>query len=127
VSKVECSKLSEKNEENTEVAFNVNASLAESERNPQWLTVKFELNVETQPSVGKLSLAGSATIKGDGEEVQALITPKDSNSVPPVFMKIYHKLYPVIYLLCGTLKIPYPSPGLLKATYVGSPVEQKNV
>ncbi|MBI2185039.1 MAG: hypothetical protein HYU39_08795 [Thaumarchaeota archaeon] len=127
VSKVECSKLSEKNEEDSEVAFNINASLVEVERNPTGLSLKFDIGVETQPSVGKLSLTGSAVVRGEGEEVQALIAVKDSSSVPAVFMRIYQKLYPVLYLMCGTLKIPHPAPGLLKATYVGSMVEQNRI
>ena len=114
--KVECSKFSENSDEGSEVTFDVNASLSETERNSGWLALKFDIGVETQPSLAKLSVGGSAIVRGSTDEIQSLITPKDQNAVPPVFMKIYQKVYAVLYLLSGSLTIPYPAPGLLKTT-----------
>ena len=38
--KVECSKFSENSDEGSEVTFDVNASLSETERNSGWLALK---------------------------------------------------------------------------------------
>jgi len=113
---VECSKFSEKTDEGSEVTFDVNASLSETERNSGWLALKFDIGVDTQPSLAKLSVGGSAIVRGSDDEIQSLITPKDQDTVPPVFMKIYQKVYAVLYLLSGSLAIPHPAPGLLKTT-----------
>jgi hypothetical protein len=40
-----------------------------------------------------------------------------------VFMNIYQKVYAILYLLSGSLKIPYPSPGLMKIVKMASPAE----
>ena len=42
-------------------------------------------------------------------------------------MKIYQRVYPTMYLLCGSLKIPYPAPGLLKLNQMASPEETEPV
>ena len=121
---VECSKFSEKSDESSEVTFDVNASLSETERNPGWLALKFDIRVETQPSLAKLSVAGSAIVRGSKDEIQSLMTPRDQNAVPPVFMKIYQNVYAILYLLAGSLSIPHPAPGLLKTTRLySSPTE----
>ncbi len=124
VKRVECSKFSEETKGDAEVTFDVNASLAETDRNPGWLALKFDIGVETQPPVAKLSVGGSAILKGDAEEIQTLITAKEQDSVPPVFMKIYQKVYAIMYLLSGSLTIPHPAPGLLKTTRLYSSREE---
>ncbi|MBI2127343.1 MAG: hypothetical protein HYU02_08565, partial [Thaumarchaeota archaeon] len=97
VKRVNCASLS-KSEKDSDVTFDVNASLAEIDRNEGSLALRFDIEVETQPPVAKLSLAGSATLRGESEEIQNLVTSKDGNSVPPVFMKIYQKVYATMYL-----------------------------
>jgi hypothetical protein len=111
---VEGNKLAEDVTSDSSVNFNVAANLAESERNPGRLTLKFTIELNTDPDVAKMTIAGTAVLTGDDKEIDSLLTPKDGESVPPVFMKIYQKVYAVMYLVSGSLRIPYPSPGLLK-------------
>ncbi len=120
VKSVEGRRLAQESKEDSKVTYDVHASLSETERNPDSISIKFEIELETQPAVAKLSLTGSATVKGANEEIQALTTARDESDVPPIFMKIYQKVYATMYLLCGSLKIPYPAPGLLKSTQINT-------
>ena len=120
---VEGSKLAEDVTSDSSVNFNVNANITESERNPDRLTLKFVIDLTTDPDVAKMTVSGSAVLTGDDREIETLLTPKDGESVPPVFMKIYQKVYAVLYLVSGSLRIPYPSPGLLKGVRLVSAME----
>ena len=67
-----------------------------------------------------MDVAGSAKITGEEAEIEALLKNPDQNTPPPVFMSIYQKVYAILYLLSGSLKIPYPSPGLMKVVRMAS-------
>ena len=120
---VEGNKLAEDVTSDSSVNFNVNANITESERNPDRLTLKFVIDLSTDPDVAKMTVSGTAVLTGDDKEIESLLTPKDGDSVPPGFMKIYQKVYAVLYLVSGSLRIPYPSPGLLKGVRVMSAKE----
>ena len=120
VKNVEGTRLSEDVKPTTEVTFNVSATITETERNQGQISLKFTIDMESQPAVAKLVVAGSATLLGEDQEIDALLLAKDADATPPIFMKIYEKVYAVLYLLCGSLKIPYPSPALLKVVQVSS-------
>lgn len=109
----------------TDVTFNANASLTEGERKPGQLTLKFVIDLETQPEVAKITVSGTTTIRGEDAIIDALLTASGEDAIPPIFLKIYQKVYSVSYLLCGSLKIPYPSPGLLNAVHVASSREMR--
>ena len=117
---VEGNKLAEDVTSDSSVNFNVNANITESERNPDRLTLKFAIDLTTEPDVAKMTVTGTAVLTGDEKEIDFLLTPKEGESVPPVFMKIYQKVYAVLYLVSGSLRIPYPSPGLLRGVRVVS-------
>jgi hypothetical protein len=120
VRNVEGTRLSEDVKPTAEVTFNVNATITETERNQGQISLKFSIDMESEPAVAKLVVAGSATLLGEEQEIDALLMAKDADATPPIFMKIYEKVYAVLYLLCGSLKIPYPSPALLKVVQVSS-------
>ena len=111
---VEGTNLAEDVTSDSAVNFNVGANIVQSERNPDRLTLKFTIELSTDPDVAKMTVTGTAVLSGDDREIEAMLTPKEGESVPPVFMRIYQKVYAVLYLVSGSLKIPYPSPGLLK-------------
>ena len=120
IKSVEGTKLAEDVTSDSSVNFDVSANLVESERNPDRLTLKFTIELSTDPEVAKMTISGNAVITGDDKEIESLLTPKPDENVPPVFMKIYQKVYAILYLVSGSLKIPYPSPGLLKGVRVAS-------
>jgi hypothetical protein len=120
---IEGTKLAEDVTSDSSVAFNANANLVEGDRNPGRVSLKFTIELSTNPEVAKVVISGTADLKGEDQEIEALLTPKEPDSVPPVFMKIYQKVYSIMYLLSGSLHIPYPSPGLLKGVHLASAKE----
>jgi hypothetical protein len=72
-----------------------------------------------------LTISGTASLKGDEQEIDALLASKEEDGSPPIFMKIYQKVYSIMYLMSGSLRIPYPSPGLLKGVHLASAKEMR--
>jgi hypothetical protein len=120
IKSVEGMKLAENVSSETDVVFNAVASISQNERSPGFVTLKFNIDLESRPEIAKITVAGTAMIKGEDIAIDALLEVKGDDSVPPVFMKIYEKVYAIFYLLSGSLKIPYPTPGLLRSVQVVS-------
>lgn len=114
VKNVEANRLTDETREETAVTFDVAASLAELDHQAGQFTLKYSIAITAQPPVARMDVAGTARITGEEPEIQELLKSPDGNNPPPVFMTIYQKVYAILYLLSGSLKIPYPSPGLMK-------------
>jgi hypothetical protein len=123
VKNVEASRLSEHAADETSVTFDVAASLAETDHQAGQFTLKYSIAITSQPPVARMDVSGSARITGEEPEIEALLKNPDQNTPPPVFMSIYQKVYAILYLLSGSLKIPYPSPGLMKVVRMASASE----
>ncbi|MDG6918657.1 MAG: hypothetical protein JRN62_04380 [Nitrososphaerota archaeon] len=122
VKSVEASRTSEDIKEDTKTTFSVTASVIEGTRSPGTVAVKFSVNVDTQPAGARLFVSGTATVNGKDEELETILDEKDQEGVPTVFMAIYRRVYPIMYLMAGTLKVPHPAPGLLKINFSESAV-----
>jgi hypothetical protein len=120
VKNVEATRLSEQPADETSVTFDVAASLAETDHQAGQFTLKYSIAITSQPPVARMDVSGSARITGEEAEIEALLKNPDQNTPPPVFMSIYQKVYAILYLLSGSLKIPYPSPGLMKVVRMAS-------
>ena len=120
VRSVEAARLSEDPKDNSDVSFEVTASLNETDRTPGQLAMRFSIGIQTAPQLAKVDITGSARITGDEQEIERLLSSKEAGSTPPVFMSIYKKIYAILYLISGSLRIPYPSPGLLKVVKVAN-------
>jgi hypothetical protein len=123
IKSVEGTKLAEDVTSDSTVGFNATANIVESERNQDELTLKFTIELSTSPEVAKMIVSGTAVVSGDDKEIDSLLGANSGDSPPPVFMKIYQKVYAILYLVSGSLKIPYPSPGLLKGVRLVSSKE----
>lgn len=121
---IEANKTSDEANEATPVTFNVNASINEADRGPGFLNLKFSMDLETQPAAARVHVSGSATLKGKDEEIDEVLGAKEKDGTPTLFMKIYQRVYPTMYLLCGSLKIPYPAPGLLRLNRMATAEEE---
>ena len=123
VKNVDATRLSDQPADETSVTFDVAASLAETDHQAGQFTLKYSIAITSQPPVARMDVAGSARITGEEAEIEALLKNPDQNTPPPVFMSIYQKVYAILYLLSGSLKIPYPSPGLMKVVRMAAPNE----
>jgi hypothetical protein len=123
VKTVEANRLNDETRDETSVTFDVAASLAEVDHQAGQFTLKYSIAITSQPPVARMDVAGTARITGEEAEIQELLKSPDGNNPPPVFMSIYQKVYAILYLLSGSLKIPYPSPGLMKVVKMAAPGE----
>jgi hypothetical protein len=114
VERVDASRQSEKVSENADSNYNLNVSLSEKERTPEALVLEFVLELTSQPLVAKIKVDGTATLKGTKDEVQAMITAPDDKTPPPILVSIYERVYGLIYLVAGSLRVPRPMPNLVK-------------
>jgi hypothetical protein len=121
VKSVEATRLSDEVRDETSVTFDVGASLTETDHQAGQFTLKYSIAITCQPPVAKIDVSGTARITGEETEIEGLLKTVDQNTPPPVFMNIYQKVYAMLYLLSGSLKIPYPSPGLMKVVKIVSP------
>lgn len=120
VRSVSGNRLSDEPQEDAEVFFDVKASVVETSRESGKLSIKFSIKMETQPSVANIMVEGTAVVRGEEQDIDALLVGKDPDGAPAMFMKIYQRVYAVLYLLCASLRVPYPSPTLLKKVEVSS-------
>ena len=120
---IEANKTADEANESTPITFNVNASISESDRGPGFLNLKFSMDIETQPAAAKLRVSGTASLTGKDEEMEEMLGAREKDGTPALFMKIYQRVNPTMYLLCGSLKIPYPAPGLLRLSQVATAEE----
>jgi hypothetical protein len=63
-------------------------------------------------------ITGTASVTGKEDEISDLLEAKERDGTPTLFMRIYQRVYPTLYLLCGALHVPYPGPGLLRQNVV---------
>ena len=121
---MEANRTSDEANESTPMTFNVNASISESDRGPGFLSLKFSMDIETQPAAARVRVAGTANLSGKDSEIEEMLGSREKDGTPTIFMKIYQRVYPTMYLLCGSLKLPYPAPGLLRLSQVATAEEE---
>ena len=114
IESLNCSRLSDKISEDSASNYALNVSLSERDRNPSSLILSFTLELTNQPQLAKIVLSGIATLTGSKEEIQGATTA--SGEAPPAILTtIYERVYGLVYLVAGGVKIPHPMPTLLKA------------
>ena len=111
-------KLDDKATHKTPVIFEFGANLEEADRSSESVTLGFKMTMDTEPSIAKFAVEGSATINAEESELEKLLSADPETNVPYVFTRIYQTVYSVIFMLAGTIDVPYPSPALLKRPHV---------
>jgi len=114
VERVDGTRLSDKATENVQSNYNLNVSLSEKDRSTDSLTLNFSLELTSTPQMAKITVSGNVTLKGTREEIQSGISAPDDTKPPVVLVTIYERIYGLIYLVAGSLKVPHPMPNLLK-------------
>jgi hypothetical protein len=120
-------KTDEKADHNTPVVFNFAVNMDEAERGSDFVKLNFQMVMDTEPAIAKFSVEGVAIVTGDPAEVEKILSPDPQTNVPQVFTRIYQQVYSVIFMLAGTIDVPYPSPALLKRAHVRNAVPQTQI
>ena len=118
IKNISVQKLDEKANHNTPVIFDFGANLEEADRSTESVTLNFRMTMDTEPLIAKFTIEGSATATGEEAEIEKLLSADPETNVPFVFTRIYQTVYSVIFMLAGTIDVPYPSPALLKRPHV---------
>lgn len=111
-------KLDDKATHNTPVIFDFGANLEEADRSSESVTLTYKMTMDTEPAIARFAIEGSATINAEEAEIEKLLSADPETNVPYVFTRIYQTVYSVIFMLAGTIDVPYPSPALLKRPHV---------
>jgi hypothetical protein len=114
VERIDATRLSDKVNENAPSNYNLNVSLSERDRTSEGLVLTFQLELTMQPQIARIIVGGNASLKGTKDEVQSAITSSDESKPPTVLVTIYERIYGLIYLAAGSLRVPRPLPNLLK-------------
>lgn len=115
-------KSDEKASADTPVIFNFGVNMEEAERRDDSVKLNFQMVMDTEPGIAKFTVEGSATIRGSSEVIEQMLSADPETNVPFVFTRIYQQVYAVIFMLAGTIEVPYPSPALLKRAHVKRPL-----
>jgi hypothetical protein len=124
---VTSSKSDDKANHNTPVVFNFAVNMDEAERTTESVKLNFQMVMDTEPAVAKFTVEGVAILNGDQAEIEKILSADPQTNVPLVFTRIYQQVYSVIFMLAGTIDVPYPSPALLKRAQVKSAIPQNQI
>jgi len=116
VERVDAARLSDKASENSPSNYSLNVSMSERDRSPETLVLKFTLELTNQPQLARLAISGIATLIGAKDEIQSALASLDDKVPPLVLTIIYERIYGLLYLVAGSLKVPHPLPTLLKSS-----------
>ena len=118
IEKLSAERLEASSTHHTRVVFNVRVNIDELERKSNSLALKFEVKLETEPSIARLSVEGVANVLGNPPQIEKMMTEDPSTKVPRVLTPIYQEVYPALFMMVSTLGLPYPSPALLKKAHI---------
>lgn len=114
VEKIEATRLTEKANEDLRSNYKLNVGMTEKQRKAASLVLGFTLELTQVPQTAKITITGTAELTGTEEEIKERITSKSENVPPPVVEIIYERIYGLVYLVAGGIKVPRPLPNLLR-------------
>ncbi len=114
VEKIESVRLSDKVNEHSKSNYKLNVALSEKNRKPEGMTVAFSIELSGNAQTTKITVSGSARLTGSEDDIQAAIGPGKDKAPPKVVEAIYEKIYGLVYLLAGSMRVPYPAPNLVR-------------
>jgi hypothetical protein len=120
-------KSDEKATHSTPVVFSFSVNMEEVDRSSESVKLNFQMVMDTEPSIAKFSIDGTAIVTGESAEIEKILAADPQTNVPQIFTRIYQQVYSVLFLLAGTIDVPYPSPALLKRAQVRSAFPQNQI
>jgi len=114
VEKIDCAGHADRVKEISKSNYTLNVSLAERKRRPEGLTLSFTLEIIGASDVASMTISGMARLTGSESEIAESLAVGEGKTTPPVVETIYEKIYGLVYLLAGTMKVPHPLPNLVK-------------
>lgn len=113
--KIEALRLEPNADENTKSSYKLNVSISEVRRRPGSITLSYVLELSSEPAVTKMTVTGTAKVMGPEEEIKQATASRQGKAPPKLVEVLYDRMYGLLYLLAGSLKVPYPMPNLVKS------------
>ena len=110
------SKLDQNASLNSQVKFNINANLEETDRKSDRVLLKFGFAIVTEPRVVKFQVEGSTVLEGHMDSINKVLEPNHTTKVPQILYDVYQHVYSTLYVLAKAIDAPCPSPGLLSSS-----------
>jgi hypothetical protein len=114
VEKIDCTGHADRVKEVSKSNYTLNVSLAERKRRPDGLTLSFTLEIMGASDVASMTISGMARLTGSEAEIAESLAVGEGKTTPQVVESIYEKIYGLVYLLAGTMRVPPPLPNLVK-------------
>ena len=112
--RIEAQRLVPNVDENTKSSYKLNVSISEVRRRPGSITLTYNLELSSDPAVTKMTVTGTAKVTGPDEEIKQATASRQGKAPPKLVEVLYDRMYGLLYLLAGSLKVPYPMPSLVK-------------
>lgn len=88
--------------------YDINVELEEESSTEQRTTLKYSLDLTSNPKNSVINISGNAILNGEQEEIEEMLKQDESN-VPQIVSVIYQELFPLMYIISKNMKIPSPS------------------
>lgn len=87
--------------------YEIDVSLNELNNNENECQLKYGYMFMTSPKGVSVSVEGTIDIKGNSSEIESMYK-KDEQNIPNILRLSYHELYPVLFMITKSMKIPCP-------------------
>ncbi len=98
--------------------FDLGAELKEVSREGSTLTVEYVLYLESFPSVLRVEIQGVAKVRSPRINTNAYEDAVSEDLLSDVALEIFRNHYSTIYLLFDSMRLPFPSPWVVKNVHL---------
>ena len=95
--------------------YEIDVSLNEVTNNENSCLLKYGYTLNSIPKGIRLSFEGTIEINGNPSEIESTYK-KDEQNIPPILRMSYHELYPVLFMITKSMKIPCPPYEIITTT-----------
>ncbi|NIP61372.1 MAG: hypothetical protein GWN01_14100 [Nitrosopumilaceae archaeon] len=87
--------------------YEIDVSLNELKNTENECNLKYGYTFMSAPKGINLSIEGTIDVKGNSSEIESLYK-KDEQNIPQILRLSYHELYPALFMITKSMKIPCP-------------------
>ena len=88
--------------------YDINIDLEEESSNDEKTILKYSLDLTSNPKNSVINISGSTTLSGDQTEIENFLK-QENEKTPEVVSLIYQELFPLMYIITKSMKIPAPA------------------
>ena len=93
--------------------YEINVDLEEENSTDTETTLKYALDLTSNPKNSVISISGFATFTGNQEELENYLQ-ETQNDIPNPVINIYEELFPLMYIITKNMSIPSPAHNIVQ-------------